>query len=64
MSARETFLLRLDPKVMNALRLWARDELRSVNSQVEFMLRRALMDAGRLPAERPLTESREETESK
>jgi len=55
-TARETFLLRLDPKVMNALRLWARDELRSVNSQVEFMLRRALMDAGRLTAEPPATE--------
>ena len=60
MTARETFLLRLDPKVMNALRLWARDELRSVNSQVEFMLRRALMDAGRLTAEPPATESKEE----
>jgi hypothetical protein len=59
-TARETFLLRLDPKVMNALRLWARDELRSVNSQVEFMLRRALMDAGRLTAEPAATESKEE----
>ena len=60
MTARETFLLRLDPKVMNALRLWARDELRSVNSQVEFMLRRALMDAGRLTAEPPATEPEKE----
>ena len=60
MTQRETFLLRLDPKVMNALRLWARDELRSVNSQVEFMLRRALTDAGRLTAEPPSTESKEE----
>jgi len=46
---REPFLLRTDPKVMTALRRWARDELRSVNSQVEFLLRRALLDAGRLP---------------
>ena len=46
---RESFLLRTDPKVMTALRRWARDELRSVNSQVEFLLRRALLDAGRLP---------------
>jgi hypothetical protein len=45
---RESFLLRTDPKVMNALRRWARDDLRSVNSQVEFLLRRALLDAGRL----------------
>ena len=46
---RESFLLRTDPKVITALRRWARDELRSVNSQVEFLLRRALLDAGRLP---------------
>jgi len=47
--AREPFLLRADSKVMTALRRWARDDLRSVNSQVEFLLRRALIDAGRLP---------------
>ena len=39
---------------------FARDELRSVNSQVEFMLRRALMDAGRLTAEPAATETKEE----
>jgi hypothetical protein len=50
---REPFLLRTDPKVMTALRRWARDELRSVNSQVEFLLRRALLDAGRLRQEAP-----------
>ncbi len=49
MADREAFLLRLDPRVLDALRLWARDELRSVNGQVEFLLRRALSDAGRLP---------------
>jgi len=47
---REAFLLRLDPKVLDALRRWAADDLRSVNAQVEFLLRRALRDAGRLPA--------------
>jgi len=53
-SQREAFLLRLDPKVLDALRRWAGDELRSVNAQVEFLLRRALRDAGRLPtSERP-----------
>ena len=53
-SQREAFLLRLDPKVLDALRRWAGDDLRSVNAQVEFLLRRALRDAGRLPtAERP-----------
>ena len=49
MSKREAFLLRLDPKVLDALRRWASDDLRSVNAQVEFLLRRALRDAGRLP---------------
>jgi hypothetical protein len=51
--ARESFLLRTDPQVMAALRRWARDDLRSVNSQVEFLLRRALLDAGRLSREPP-----------
>ena len=45
---RETFLLRTDPAVLEALRRWASDELRSANGQLEFILRRALQDAGRL----------------
>ena len=53
MAARESFLLRTDPKVLEALRRWSRDELRSVNSQIEYILRRALADAGRLPKDRP-----------
>jgi hypothetical protein len=44
---RKAFLMRVDPKVMAALEHWAADELRSVNAQVEFILRRALADAGR-----------------
>jgi len=39
-SERATFLLRADPKVLEAIRLWARDDLRSVNAQIEFILRR------------------------
>ena len=50
MAARESFLLRTDPKVLEALRRWAADELRSVNGQVEYVLRRALAEAGRLTA--------------
>ena len=50
MSQREAFLLRVDPKVLEALRRWARDDLRSVNAQIEFLLRRALKDAGRSPS--------------
>jgi hypothetical protein len=48
-ASRESFLLRTDPKVLEALRRWADDELRSVNGQVEYLLRRALTEAGRLP---------------
>ncbi|WP_124272066.1 hypothetical protein [Streptomyces sp. ADI96-02] len=42
-------LLRLDPAVHDALARWASDELRSTNAQIEFLLRRALADAARLP---------------
>jgi len=48
-SKREAFLLRADPKVLDAIRRWARDDLRSVNAQIEFLLRRALKAEGRLP---------------
>ena len=49
MSERKSILLRLDPAVHDALARWASDELRSTNAQIEFLLRRALADAGRLP---------------
>ncbi len=49
MSERKGVLLRLDPAVHDALAKWASDELRSTNAQIEFLLRRALADAGRLP---------------
>ncbi|HTA02872.1 MAG TPA: hypothetical protein VK802_21005 [Streptosporangiaceae bacterium] len=49
MSERKGILLRLDPAVHDALARWAQDELRSTNAQIEFLLRRALGDAGRLP---------------
>lgn len=49
MPARKQLLLRLDPAVHDALARWAADELRSTNSQIEFVLRRALAQAGRLP---------------
>jgi hypothetical protein len=50
-SDRKSILLRLDPAVHDALARWAADELRSTNAQIEFLLRRALADAGRLPGE-------------
>lgn len=46
---RKQVLLRLDPQVYEALARWAGDELRSANAQIEFLLRRALAEAGRLP---------------
>ena len=49
MTERKGILLRLDPAVHDALARWAADELRSTNAQIEFLLRRALTDAGRMP---------------
>jgi hypothetical protein len=49
MTERKGVLLRLDPSVHDALARWASDELRSTNAQIEFLLRRALSEAGRLP---------------
>ncbi|MFL6122458.1 hypothetical protein [Actinophytocola sp.] len=49
MPERKKILLRLDPAVHDALARWAGDELRSTNAQIEFLLRRALAQAGRLP---------------
>ena len=49
MAERKTLLLRLDPAVHDALARWAGDELRSTNAQIEFLLRRTLAGAGRLP---------------
>jgi hypothetical protein len=45
---RKTFPLRLDPAIYEALQRWAGADLRSLNAQIEFILRRALQDAGRL----------------
>ncbi|MFE9246044.1 hypothetical protein [Nocardiopsis sp. NPDC006938] len=51
MPERKKVLLRLDPAVHDALARWAGNELRSTNAQIEFLLRRALDDAGRMPKE-------------
>ena len=52
MAERKAFLLRLDPAVHAALERWAADELRSLNGQIEFVLREALQRRGRESAER------------
>ncbi len=48
MASRDSFLLRLDPEVLAALRRWSEDEMRSLNSQIEYLLRRSLQQEGRL----------------
>jgi hypothetical protein len=60
---RKPFLLRLDPAVHDAMQKWAADELRSLNGQIEYLLRRALAETGRLPrdagASRPRARGKE-----
>lgn len=60
MTERKKILLRLDPAVHDAVARWAADELRSTNAQIEFLLRRALGDAGRMPGDagRPVRRGR------
>jgi hypothetical protein len=48
MAERKAFLLRIDPEVLDAVQRWANDDLRSLNGQIEFLLRRALQQAGRV----------------
>jgi hypothetical protein len=52
MADSKRFLLRLDPRLYEALRRWARDELRSVNGQIEYLLTEQARRAGRLPHQR------------
>lgn len=49
MASRKPFLLRVDRDLLDAVQRWANDDLRSLNAQIEFILRRALRDAGRTP---------------
>ena len=49
MAERKGFLLRVDPAVLEALQKWAADDLRSVNAQIEYVLRDPLSRAGRAP---------------
>jgi hypothetical protein len=52
MAERKPFLLRIDPAVLDAVQKWAADDLRSLNAQIEYVLRDALQRAGRLPGSR------------
>ena len=52
MADRKPFLLRVDRELLDAVQRWANDDLRSLNGQIEFLLRDALRRAGRSPARR------------
>ena len=58
--ARKAFLLRIDPRVLSALQRWADEELRSLNGQIEYLLRQAL---GKRAGKSAATEEDEVTES-
>jgi hypothetical protein len=59
MADKKRFLLRMDPRLYDALERWAADDLRSVNAQIEFLLARAARQAGRLGTQ---AETKEEQE--
>ncbi len=49
MAAKKSFALRIDKKTLDAMQRWAKDDLRSLNAQIEFVLRESLRRSGRLP---------------
>ena len=53
MPARKSFALRIDAKTYDAMQRWAKDDLRSLNAQIEFVLRESLRKTGRLGKPRP-----------
>ena len=56
MAKKKPFVLRLDPEIMSAIEKWAADEFRSSNGQLEWLVNKALKDAGRLPKKKPTEE--------
>ena len=57
MAERKAFPLRLDPALYDALQRWAAGDLRSLNAQIEFLLRRALKESGRMTTDEDLSEA-------
>ena len=47
--AKKAYPLRINTEVLNAMQRWGNDDLRSLNAQIEYVLREALSQAGRLP---------------
>jgi hypothetical protein len=66
MAMKKTFLLRIDPDLWNELQRWAADELRSVNGQIEYILRQSVKDRRRkvLPATRDDKDGRSQQQPK
>ncbi|MFY9140428.1 MAG: DNA-binding protein [Thermacetogeniaceae bacterium] len=60
MAKKKAFPLRIDPKLYEVIERWAADELRSVNGQIEFLLREAAVRAGRLPGKKQIQRKKEE----
>ena len=63
MPARKSFALRIDAKTYDAMQRWAKDDLRSLNAQIEFVLRESLRQAGRLGKPQPETLPADDAES-
>ena len=57
MADRKSFLLRIDPAVLDAVQRWANDDLRSLNAHIEFLLRDALRKAGRAARQETIDDS-------
>ena len=57
MADRKPFLLRIDRALLDDLQRWANDDLRSLNGQIEFVLRRALQQSGRATTPAPAADS-------
>jgi hypothetical protein len=57
MADRKAFPLRLDPALYDALQRWAAGDLRSLNAQIEFLLRRALKESGRMTTDEDPSEA-------
>lgn len=59
MSKKKAFPLRINPKLYEALERWATDEFRSVNGQIEYLLRETVVKAGRMPGKEQTREDKE-----
>jgi hypothetical protein len=62
MAARKSFALRIDSKTLEAMQRWAKDDLRSLNAQIEFVMRAALRRSGRLSASDSASDSADDTD--